>query len=355
MWGATHDVFPLTQTRLPSIECCQLETPEVLGSFSAPAVCITLGDVFASWNPSQPEITDAIVGYEPGTLSRLPIRKREVVEIFSSFRNQRAVAAIDAIPEQDGFLDPHAVDRLLLAVHWEMQRLAEEFFHGHRVSELLGVVIRAIRGSGHSGPLRIVDVGCGIGYTIRWLAARTLLASQNIELVGMDLNSTLIREASRLAAAENLACRFVQGDAFSPAQAGHVYLSTGVIHHFRGEALLDFLRRHEHPETRAFLHFDFRPWLLAPVGSWFFHILRMRTPIARHDGVLSTARAHSGLTLVTASRSALPGFVSGIYGARIWRTPAPRVFHTLLGLRPALLSDVKKELGLRAGRLEEMR
>jgi hypothetical protein len=51
----------------------------------------------------------------------------------------------------------------LLAVHWEMQRLAEEFFHGHRVRELLEVVILTIRANGFRGPLRIVDVGSGVG------------------------------------------------------------------------------------------------------------------------------------------------------------------------------------------------
>jgi SAM-dependent methyltransferase len=215
---------------------------------------------------------------------------------------------VSAIPDRDGFLDPLAVDRLLLTVHWEMQRLAEEFFHGQRVSELLGTVLSTLRAEGFKGPLRVVDVGCGIGYVVRWLAARTALPSQGVELVGVDLNSTLIREATRLATAEKLPCRFLHGDAFSRDHAGHIYLSTGFVHHFRADALHQLLRRHDLEDTAAFLHYDFRPWLLAPFGSWFFHILRMRTAIARHDGVLSTVRAHSGETLVRASRAALPSF-----------------------------------------------
>lgn len=251
----------------------------------------------------------------------------------------------------------------MLTVHWEMQRLAEEFFHGQRIYELLNVVLNAMQANSMQRPIRVVDVGCGIGYAIRWLAARTPLASEGIELVGVDLNATLIREAARLAAAENLPCRFVHGDAFSVRHAGHVYLSTGFVHHFRagakdgtsdGEALHRLFRRHDLPDTAAFLHYDFRPWALAPLGSWFFHILRMRTAVARHDGVLSTARAYSGEALTTASRSALPGFSSGIYGANIWGTPRPRVFQTLVGMRRNILPAFREGLGVRAIRLGEM-
>lgn len=310
--------------------------------------------MFASLIPDQPEITDLIINHDPATLERLPVRKHDVLAVFSKFHNQKALAAVHAIPERDGFLDPLAVDRLLLTIHWEMQRLAEEFFHGHRVRQLLDPLISTLRAEGFRGPIRIVDVGSGIGYVIRWLAARTSLAAQGVELVGMDLNSTLVREASRLASAESLPCRFIQGDAFSREASAQIYLSTGVIHHFRGNALSDFLRRHNLPKTYAFVHYDFHPWLLAPLGSWFFHILRMRTAVARHDGVLSTARAHTADVLCSAARAALPDFSSGIYSANIWGTPIPRVFHTLIGVRRELLPTFRTQLGRRARRLGAM-
>jgi len=305
-------------------------------------------------NPAQPEITDLIVSHDPATFGRLPVNKNHVLETFASFHNHQAIDAVRAIPDRDGLLDPRSVDRLMLTVHWEMQRLAEEFFHGRRVFELLTVVLAALQATGVHRPVRIVDVGCGIGYVIRWLAACTNLASQGVELLGIDLNSTLIREANRLAAAESLPCRFLQGDAFSSRHAAHVYLSTGFVHHFRGDAFHQLLRRHDRSDTVAFLHYDFRPWTLAPLGSWFFHILRMRTAIARHDGVLSTARAYHGDTLTAAARATLPTFSSGIYGSTIWGTPLPRVFHTLLGLRRHLLPAFKNGLGVRAIRLGEM-
>jgi hypothetical protein len=119
-----------------------------------------------------------------------------------------------------------------------------------------------------------------------------------------DLNSALIKEAARLARAENLPCQFLHGDAFSPQHSRQIYLSTGVIHHFRGDSLVEFLHRHDQPEIHAFLHYDFQPSFLAPVGSRFLQLLRMRTAIARHDGVLSAARAYSASEL-TMGRCAL--------------------------------------------------
>lgn len=311
--------------------------------------------MIAAWNPAQPEITDLIIQHDAQTLERLGVRKADVLRVFARFGNRKACRAIEALPDHDGILDERAIDCLLIATHWEMQRLAEEFYHGHRVWDLLERLVGAIRDSGFRGTLRVIDVGCGTGYTTRWLAANVPLADHGIEVLGMDLNSALIREAARLAALENLQCHFFHGDAFSREHSGHIFLSTGVIHHFRGETLLEFLRHHEQPETFAFLHYDFQPSVLAPFGSWFFHYLRMRTAIAKHDGVLSAVRAHSAETLVDAARTAAAGFASGIYGAKIWKTPAPRVFHTLLGLRRPLLPEFHRQLGVRRARLGELR
>jgi SAM-dependent methyltransferase len=310
--------------------------------------------MFSAWNPAQPEITDLIVQHDPCSYQRLPVRKQELLQIFYRFDNRKAVRAVLALPERDGVLDDREIDVLLLTVHWEMQRLAEEFYHGQRVWEVLRCVVASIRQAGVRETLRIVDVGCGIGYTTRWLAANVPLTDHNLELVGVDLNSTLISEANRLASAEGLPCQFLCRDAFSREHSSHIFLSTGVLHHFRGDALVEFLRRHDEPQTQAFLHFDFQPWFLAPFGSWFFHFLRMRTAIARHDGVLSTARAYHARTLTDAARAAIPGFAAGIYGAKIWNTPAPRVFHTLIGLRRNLVPELCRKLGRHAIRLGEL-
>ena len=308
--------------------------------------------MFPFWNSVQPEISDLVVQHDPQTLKRLPVNKKEILRIFEDHSNKKAARVVERLPAINGILDPIAVDRTMLAVHWEMQRLAEEFYHGSRFYKILRVIVAVLRSNGFAGAIRIVDVGCGIGYTTRWLAAHTSFTKEGVELTGVDLNATLVKEATRLAKAESLPCRFFHGDAFSSDLAGQIYISTGVLHHFRGDDLCAFLGCHDRPATQAFIHYDFQPWLLAPFGSWFFHIIRMRTGIARHDGVISTARAYDAKSLVSAARKAVPNLASGIYGGKIWNTPAPRVFHALVGFRRELIPELKRTLGSSLGELQ---
>lgn len=293
-----------------------------------------------------PEISDAIISFNPETLEREPVSKARVVREFEAAGNRQAARIVGRIPERGGALDPEAVDRLLVTAHCEMQRISEEFQHGRRVAELLSPLLRALREEGFAGPLRVVDIGCGTGFVVRWLAAHEALGEE-VELIGADFNVALVEEARRLAEAERLRCTFVVANAFRLKHPAAVYISTGILHHFRGPALTELLAQHERPETCAFVHFDFHPSPLAPLGSWLFHAVRMREPLARHDGVLSAVRAHESRGLLGTARGAAPGFVSAIYGTRLWGLPIPRVFHALVGVRPSYRPAFLRHMGRR--------
>ena len=297
-----------------------------------------------------PEISDAIISFDPETLEREPVIKSEVLREFAALGNRQAVRVVEQIPERDGELDPDAVDCLLVTAHCEMQRISEEFQHGKRVAELLKPLLKSLREGGVERPIRIVDIGCGTGFVVRWLAAHGSL-DDDVKLIGADFNVALVREAQRLAQAENLPCAFVVANAFRLEHAATVYLSTGILHHFRGWGLIELLRQHNRQETRAFVHFDFHPSPLAPLGSWLFHAVRMREPLARHDGVLSAVRAHKSRDLLDAARTAAPDFVSAIYGTRLWRLPIPRVFHALVGVRPVYREAFIQHMGGRIASL----
>ena len=292
------------------------------------------------------EISDAIVSFDPETLARRPVLKSEVVGYFAALGNRAAVGIIEKIPAQNDVLDAAAVDRLLVTAHCEMQRISEEFQHGRRVAELLKPLLATLRGAGGlQRKIRIVDIGCGTGFVLRWLAANRSL--ENVELVGVDFNSALVAEANRLAAAENLDCRFLAANAFRMNEPADIYLSTGILHHFRGESLADLFRQQNRSGTSAFLHFDFKHSPLAPFGSWLFHAVRMRTPLAKHDGVLSAVRSYKCHELLDAARRAAPDFAVAVYGVRLWGTPLPRVFHSLTGIRRELHDEFLKNLGRR--------
>src|SRR5215212_9076395 len=280
-----------------------------------------------------PEISDAIVSFDPNTLQRRAVKKTDVLDQFRELRNHEAVRIVQQILERDGVLDAAAVDEILITSHCEMQRMSEEFQHGKRVAELLKPILNALRKGGVQNPVRIVDIGCGTGFVNRWLAASGSLGD-DVELMGVDFNVALVGEAQRLAEIENLRCKFVVANAFRLAEPATVFISTGILHHFRDENLSYLLQQHCRPETCAFVHFDFHSSPMAPLGSWLFHAVRMREPLARHDGVLSAVRAHPSRRLLEAARTGAPGFVSSIYGTRLWGLPIPRVFHALVGVRP---------------------
>lgn len=300
-----------------------------------------------------PEISDAIVSFDPITLQRKPVRKADVVAQFEELGNREAASIVRQIPERDGILDAAAVDKLLITSHCEMQRMSEEFQHGKRVAELLKPILGALRHGGVANPIRIVDIGCGTGFVIRWLASSGSL--DGVELMGVDFNVALIDEAKRLASIEKLNCKFAVANAFRLEEPATVFISTGILHHFRDESLSYLLQQHCRPETRAFVHFDFHSSPMAPLGSWLFHAVRMREPLAKHDGVLSAVRAHRSRYLLDVTRSAAPEFVSAIYGTRLWRMPIPRVFHSLVGIRPEYRERFISNMGTRIaslGRIE---
>lgn len=297
-----------------------------------------------------PEISDAIVSFDPITLQRQPVKKSDVLDQFRELRNHEAVRIVEQIPAQDGVLDAAAVDKILITSHCEMQRMSEEFQHGRRVAELLQPILNALRDGGVSSPIRIVDIGCGTGFVIRWLAASGSLGDE-VELMGVDFNVALINEAKRLAQIEHLRCKFAVGNAFRLDEPATVFISTGILHHFRDQNLNYLLQQHCRPETRAFVHFDFHSSPMAPLGSWLFHAVRMREPLAKHDGVLSAVRAHKSRYLLEVTRNAAPEFVSAIYGTRLWRMPIPRVFHSLVGIRPEYHEAFIANMGTRIASL----
>ncbi|MER7766554.1 class I SAM-dependent methyltransferase [Kitasatospora sp. NPDC096140] len=298
----------------------------------------------------QLEISDLITAVDPRDGRRLPVARDEVVRQLREGGDEPAARIVAGLPaDRDGTLDPDAVDRLLVGVHTELQRLSEELRIGDRLVHLLGPLFDAIRADGgRPGPYRLVDVGCGLGYLVRWLAATGALGP-DVELVGVDLNAALVGEADRLARTEGLDCRFVHGNAFELPEAATVYVSTGVLHHFGADALGEFFRAQAASPALAFCHFDIAATGLAPVGAWVFHRARMRHPLGRHDGVVSAMRAHPDEVLLRAA--AVPGMRALVYEPRGLSNPFCTTLRPVIGVRPELEAPLRRALGRRARRL----
>lgn len=128
-----------------------------------------------------------------------------------------------------------------------------------------------------------------------------------IELVGVDFDETLVDSATRLAAAETVACRFVAGDALQPGTAIEdgartIVISSRLLHHLSTTELADFFAAQQRLGVAAFAHWDLDPSRFATLGAWIFHRARMREAVSRHDGVLF-ARAHPAAILLDAAHA----------------------------------------------------
>lgn len=261
-----------------------------------------------------------------------PVARAEAVGLLRSRGQARAARIVERLPARDEVLDPAAVDALGLRIHRELQRLGEELQLGRRVASLVRTLLPA-----DDAPMRLVDVGCGLGHVLRAISARGDLPPR-VELVGVDLNSVLVDEAARLAAAESLRCRFVAGDAFEPGLAIEdgartIVVSSGLMHHLAPEDLASFFASQARQEVAAFAHWDIAPCLWSTLGAWLFHQARMREAISRHDGVLSARRAHPAETLLAAADRGAPGYAVEVREGSRWHPQALDVLRPLVGVR----------------------
>jgi SAM-dependent methyltransferase len=227
----------------------------------------------------------------------------------------------------------------MLRVHCELQRLGEELQLPRRMAEALRSWARPLLRAQPQVPVRVVDVGCGLGYVTRWLAAHQVLGP-GVELVGVDLNRVLTQHASELAAAEGLDCRFVAGDAFAPGVAVDdpdrtMMVSSGLLHHFPAEDLPDFFAAQQQLAVGAFAHWDIYPSAWTTAGAWVFHQARMREPVSRHDGVLSARRAHRAQTLLATCHAGAPDYDVSCADEPWWRPPLSEVLRPIAGTRAA--------------------
>jgi 2-polyprenyl-3-methyl-5-hydroxy-6-metoxy-1,4-benzoquinol methylase len=296
------------------------------------------------------EISDVIVDFDEETLQQKPVRQNDAAKRLRDQGQHRAARYVERLPAHDGILDEKTCNAILLRAHTELQRLNEEFLQADRVRRLLHPLLCALRAEKLPPPYRVVDIGCGLGYMVRALAAHGRLG-RDVELIGCDMNQALISRARDLADEESLPCEFRAANAFRLQQPAHVFLSTGVVHHFRGPALDSFFAGQK--QACGFIHHDMQASPLSPLGSWIFHSARMREPLARHDGVVSARRAHTARTLLQSARAQTPLRCAAVDESRSFAGVILRPMHAVVGVRGELWNAFTDRLGPLKARLSE--
>ncbi len=297
------------------------------------------------------EVSDLVIAFDPRTGERLPVARDEVVDRLRAAGDRRAARLVARLPVDDrGHLQGAAVDEVLVRMHVQLQRLWEELRQAQHSAALLRAVLAAVRAGGPapSRRLRVVDVGSGLGYFVRWVAGTGALGA-DVDLIGCDLDPVLVVEARRLAEAEGLACHFEVGDALALSGGVDVFVSSGLLHHLSTDELAPFFAGQA--AAPAFLHWDPVPTYLAPLGARIFHRARMRDPLARHDGVRSIQRAHPDRVLLDAVAQGAPAMATALFGLPNRWLPVLDVVRPVIGLDARLVGSFVDALGPSAARL----
>jgi SAM-dependent methyltransferase len=143
-----------------------------------------------------------------------------------------------------------------------------------------------------SGPLRILDVGCGYGDGLRRIARYAQDRNIAIELIGLDINADTVAIAAE-ATHPAIHIEWVHADlfAYQPRKPIHLVVSSLLTHHLDDADIARFLVWMEHHAALGWFVNDLSR---AAVPYHFFRIfskLANLHPFVQHDGPVSIARS----------------------------------------------------------------
>jgi SAM-dependent methyltransferase len=141
-------------------------------------------------------------------------------------------------------------------------------------------------------PLRVVDVGCGYGDTLRRIDAWAAKRGIAVALTGIDLNPDAIR-AAREATPPAQRIEWIVGDALSDAATGEidVVVCSLLTHHLTNPQIVQFLQWMESTARCGWFINDLHR---QPVPYHLFRLLARFTnwhPFVKYDGPVSIRRS----------------------------------------------------------------
>jgi SAM-dependent methyltransferase len=142
-------------------------------------------------------------------------------------------------------------------------------------------------------PLRVLDVACGGGDTVRELVRLGRREGLALEVHGCDLSPEAVALASRTARAEGLAAQFFEADALgAPLPGGYQLITCSLFLHHLGTAEAESLLRRMAAATEAqLLVHDLVRSRLDLLLTWAGTRLLSRSPVVHVDGPLSVGGA----------------------------------------------------------------
>jgi len=143
-----------------------------------------------------------------------------------------------------------------------------------------------------SQPIRILDVGCGYGDTLRRIERWSGKRGIAVQLTGLDLNpDTTAIAAEASGAASQIEWVTANVFAYAPPFKPHIVLSSLFTHHLADGEVRKFLRwMEQNAEVGWFINDLSRAPIPYHLFRWFSRLMRLH-PFVQHDGPVSIARA----------------------------------------------------------------
>lgn len=176
-------------------------------------------------------------------------------------------------------------------------RLALALTDIRRVNRLLGGHATSLAGlrpfltKSSAGPVQVLDVGCGDGEFLRYLARHCRREEIPCRLTGWDFNPKTLDRA-RKASAGFPEIDFLQRDLHKQPEfpEGTVVICNLFLHHFTDTQIRRLLEHWLLQSPRAIVINDLHRNCAAYYLFWLFGLIFMRSPIARSDGRISILR-----------------------------------------------------------------
>lgn len=141
--------------------------------------------------------------------------------------------------------------------------------------------------------ITILDVGCGDGEMLRECARYGDREGLTFQLIGVDANENIVNEAKeRSKGFQNIS--FIPMNVFSEELVEidfDIALCTLFLHHFTNTEIIQILNKLSIKSKIGVVVNDLQRSLLAFGLFKLFAIVFLKTPIARHDGLVSIARS----------------------------------------------------------------
>lgn len=191
-------------------------------------------------------------------------------------------------------------DDKVLKTHDSMHMFANKTgFYKKMNDEIIEQIKEIGQQRGENNTIRIMDVGCGLGWLLIDLAQKlnVLKLPYNFAFYGIDERKCLIFEAGKLAKKRNVAIQFFCGDAARCLNEGSIDLifSSGVLHHIRELDLSTFLQQTDNYSNDGMFHTDlYRHPIATPlviIAHWTNKWLRAH-PLTVLDGTASANRSY---------------------------------------------------------------